>query len=144
MTQSFLEELAGRFVRLELRQEDQRLGPPRTDLLLTQQLGRKRPRAGPLAGRLMRACSVECPATAVVLGVRRCQPDGMLGELGSDGRRAAILRKFHRLVERYGDLGVRLVLRQREMTGANEWLVGDLRDLRVNDPPPLPEILVEH
>jgi hypothetical protein len=36
VTQCFFEELRGRVVRLELRQENQRLGPPRTDLLLTQ------------------------------------------------------------------------------------------------------------
>jgi hypothetical protein len=60
----------------------------------------------------MRACSVERPATALVMGVRRCQPHGVLGELGCVGGRGPIVRQFDRVVEHAGHLSVRLVLRQ--------------------------------
>ena len=54
LAQGLLEELGRTVNAFQLGQEDQRLGAPRADLRLAQQLGRDRPGARPLAGELMR------------------------------------------------------------------------------------------
>ncbi len=85
---------------LELGEEDERLGAQRADLRLGQQVGRDRPRARPLAGGLMRTSRGQRSTMALVALVRRRQPERLLGELGRDGRRAAIGRQPRGVVER--------------------------------------------
>ena len=100
LAQRFLEQRDRTVDALELGEEDEGLGAQRADLRLGQQLGRDRPRARPLPGRLMRPGRRQRPATALVARVRRRQPERLLGELGRDGRRAAIGRQRRGVVER--------------------------------------------
>ena len=76
----------------------------------------------------------------LVAAVRRRQPERLLGELGRDGGRAAIGRQPRGVVEHAGDLGVRRVRRQREVTGAEERVVDDAGDPCVNAPPLLAQV----
>ena len=128
LAQGLLEQRGGTIGALELGEEDEGLGAQRADLRLGQQVGRDRPGARPLPGGLMRAGRGQRPTMALVALVRRRQPERLLGELGRDGRRAAIGRQPRGVVEHAGDVGVRRVLRQREVTGAEERVVDDLRD----------------
>jgi hypothetical protein len=92
----------------------------------------------------VRASGSQRPATTLVARVQRRQPNGVLGQLGRDGQRAAIDGEAGGLVERGGDAGVRLVLRQREVTSTDEWIIDELRDSPVHAPPLLAEVSVEH
>jgi hypothetical protein len=91
----------------------------------------------------MRASRSQRSTTALVARVQGGQPDGLLCELGCDGRRATIVSESRSLVERGGDIGVRRVLRKREVSGAEERILDDSRDPSVHAPPFLSEILVE-
>jgi hypothetical protein len=75
--------------------------------------------------------------------LRRRQPQGLLGELGRDLRRTAIGSQARGVVEDGGDLGVRLLPRQREMAGTEERILDDVREASVNGPPLVPQIAVE-
>src|SRR3954469_16337780 len=67
----------------------------------------------------------------------------MLGDLGRGGGGAPPRRECRGVVELTSDLVVRLIPRQREVTGADDPVVNDARDPRVNPPPLLPQVPVE-
>ncbi len=82
-------------------------------------------------------------SVAIVRARVQRQPDGLLRELGGDGRRATIVGESRGLVEGGGDIGVGRVLRKREVSGAEERILDDSRDPSVHAPPILSEILIE-
>ena len=75
--------------------------------------------------------------------VRRREPECLFGELRCVSQRATLNRKARRAVEHPCDAGVRRIARQREMAGACERIVNDLRDPPVDVPPLLTQIPVE-
>ena len=77
---------------------------------------------------MMRAGGGQRAAMALIVSLRRRQPQRLLGELGCDRRRATVGRESRSVIEHSGDSGVRRILRQREMTGAKERIIDDLRD----------------
>ena len=87
---------------LELSEKDESLGPQRTDFRLGEQVCRDRPGARPLASSVMRTSRIQRPPMALVARVRWRQPERVLGELGRDGRRAAIGRHSRGVVEHNG------------------------------------------
>ena len=143
LAQGLLEQLGRAVDALELGEKHERLGAQRADLRLGQQVGRDRPGARPLAGGLVRPSGRQRPPMALVVRVRRRQPERLLGELGRDGRRAAIGRQPRGLVEHGGDIGIRRVPRKREVTGAEERVLDDAGDPRVNAPPLFPQVPVD-
>ena len=89
LAQRFLEQRDGAVDALELGEQDERLGAQRADLRLGQQVGRDRPRARPLAGRLMRASCGERSAVALVAR-------GRAASAGAPARRARPRRPTRR------------------------------------------------
>jgi hypothetical protein len=67
----------------------------------------------------------------------------VFGELGRERRRAAIACHLSRIVQQDGDLGVRRVTGKREVTRAQDRIVDDRRDARVNRPALVAQVAVE-
>ena len=143
LAQRFLEQRGGTIDALELGEEDQHLGAHRADFLLGQQVACDRPGARPLAGGLMRNRGRERSTMPLGPGVERRQPQRLLGQLGRDGRDAAVGRELGGVVELDCDLGVRRVLRQREMAGAEQRFVDDARQTSVNAPTLVAEVPIQ-
>ena len=128
---------------LELRQEDEGVGPERVELRLGKQVGRDRAGARPLSRCVMRAsCDQRPTMTLLVLagGVSRSACSASSAATGNAPRSASESRC---VVEHGGDLAVRCGLREREVTGAEERVVDDLRETCVNTEPLVAEVLVE-
>ena len=143
LAQGFLEQRDGTVDALELGEEDESLGAQRADFRLGQQVGRDRPGARPLPGSVMRTSRSQRAPMALVAHVQRRQPERLLGELGRDGRRAAIAGQSRGVVEHNGNLGVRRVPGQREVARTEERVFDDSRDAFVNALPLLAQVLVE-
>ena len=79
-----------------------------------------------------------------IAALRRCEPERLLGELGSDRRRPALGRRCHGDVELGGDVRVRLAPRQRQVTGAEERILDDARDPSVDVLSLIAQVLVEN
>src|SRR5262245_16882362 len=91
----------------------------------------------------MRTSSSERPPTVVVPRLGRRQSSRVFGELGCNRRGAAIARDPCCLVEHPGNLRVWRIARQREVTGAEDRIVDDRCDPRVNGSPLLAHRAVE-
>ncbi len=144
IAQGFLEDRDGKIVMLELGEEEERLGAERAGLSLGQQVGRDRSRTGPLPGNEMGTGSGERAPAALVTLDRRRQAKRLLGELGHYRRLAAIRCQRGGVIEQTRNVGIRAVSREREVTGAQDRAVDDLRDAPVNAAPLLAEIAVEN
>jgi hypothetical protein len=120
---------------LELGQEEEGLGAQGRALRLGQQLVPDRAGARPLPRSEMRTSRGEPPPVALVTIVRRGQAERVLGEFGRESRCAAIGRETRGVVERGGDVPVRRLRRQRDVTGAEERIIDDARNTLVNAAP---------
>jgi hypothetical protein len=127
----------------ELGEKYQHVRAGRARLRLGKQVGRNRPRSRPLPSSLVRPGRGQCPTMAVVAGGLRRQPQRLLRELSRDGRRAAPRCEPRGTIEDTGDVGVRRVSRQGEVTGSKERVFDDFRNQRVNASPLLAQVLVE-
>jgi hypothetical protein len=143
LAQGVLEEFGRAIEALQLGEKDERLSAPRPDLRLGQQVGREHAGARPLAGCLMGASRSQHPMAAPLAVLRRRQLDGVLGELGCDGRCTAIQGQPRGLIEHHSGVGVWNALRKREVTGPKNGVLDDSRDPFVQSGPPLAEVLVE-
>ena len=94
--------------------------------------------------RAMRTSRRQGATTALVALVRRRQPKRLLGELGSDGRCAALGRERGGILEHGGGGGVRSVAREREVTRAEERVLDDLRNSSVNASSLVAQVEVEN
>ena len=141
--QGFLEQL-GATIDLDLGEQDESLRPPRTGLRFSEKLDRDRPRARPLSSTLMRTSGLQRAAMTLVATVRRGQSEGLLGKLGRDRRRAAVDRNPHCVVERRGDALVGSVPRKGKMPSADDRVVDDVSDTRVDAAASFAEIRVQN
>ena len=108
----------GEVVVLELGEKKEGLRTQWADLGLVEQLGRDRARARPLPGSEMGTSGCQRSTVVFLARFERREPKGVLGELGRGRRRAAVGRDHGGIVEDSGDIGVRGVRREREMTCA--------------------------
>ena len=130
-------------VDAQLGKEDERLGAPRADLGVRQQVGRHGPGTGPLTGDVVGASRSERPAAARLGVIGRGQPEGMLDELGRGCDRAVLEGQARRLVEHGRDVGIGPVRRQGQVTGADQGVVGQSGDRGVHSPPAVAEVAVQ-
>ena len=144
LAQGLLEQHDGLVEALELGEEQESLGAQRADVAFRQQVGRDRPGARPFSGRAMRTSCSQGATTAIVVLVRRRQPKRLLGELGSDGRCAALGRERGGILEHGGGGGVRSVAREREVTRAEERVLDDPRNSSVNASSLVAQVEVEN
>ena len=128
---------------LELGKEKKDLGSQRAVVAFGKQVVRDRARMRPLAGGELRSSRCECSTPALVLLLGRRQPEGLLGELCRQRRRAAFRFESRRTVEQKGDAGVGPFGRKREVTSARGRIVDDLCDAGMDAAPFLPEAVVE-
>ena len=144
VAERFLEHGDGQVVVLEIGEQQEGLGAERPLVDLGEQVGGDRPRARPLSGREVCARSRQRPRVELVAQRGRRQSERLFGELrrrpAPAPRSSASARRF---VEHPRDVGVGRVGAQREVPGANDRIVGDLGDPRVDATPLVPEAAVE-
>ena len=143
VAERFLEHGDGQVVVLEVGEQQERLGTERPLVDFGEQVGGDRPSARPLSGREVRARGRQRPRAALVAQHGRCQPQRLFGELRRDGPCSTLLRQRSRFVKHPRDVGVGRVGAEREMAGANDRIVRDLGDSRVDATPLGPEAAVE-
>jgi hypothetical protein len=143
LAQRFFEHRGRAIGAFEVCEKDEALDAPRADFRLGQQIGRDRLGACPFPGSVMRPSCSQRPTMTLVAPVHRRQPEGLLSELGRDGRSAAISSEPRAVVKNTCDVGVRFVSRKRKVTGAQERILDDFCDAPVNAPPLLAQVPVE-
>jgi hypothetical protein len=141
--QGFLEQL-GTPIDLDLGEQNESLRTLRTDLRFIKKLGPDRPRACPLSSTLMRMSGRQRAAMTVLATVRRRQSQCLLGKLGRDRRRAAVDRDPHCVVELSGDTFVRSVPRESKVASAEDRVIDDGCDTRMDAPALFAEIPIEN
>ena len=135
VVERLLEERGRALSSLELGEEEEGLGARRPRRRDGKKLVRECPRARSLSGSEVRASGGERAPMAILGRARGRRRQGMLPELRCGDRSAASDRYAGRRLELGGELGVRLLRRQRPMAGARERIVDDLGQALVRAAP---------